>query len=50
MIKLVKHSQMIAQPQLGGLAYWSEICVPMFSSYNNDRSTEISKVREGWDG
>ena len=49
MLKNIKHSAQMIQPMLGGLAYWSEICVPMFS-LNNDRSTEISKVREGWDG
>ena len=38
MIKLVKHSQMIAQPQLGGLAYWS---VPTNTMFSNDRGTEI---------
>ena len=49
MLRTIKHSSLQLQPMLGGLAYWSEICVPMFS-LNNDRSTEISKVREGWDG
>lgn len=38
MINLVKHSQTIAQPQVGGLAYWSVQANPMFS---NDRGTEI---------
>ena len=40
MINLVKHSQMIAQPTLGGLAYWSVNCLPMFS---NDRGSEIRR-------
>ena len=36
---VIKHSQMIAQPKLGVLAYWSAICESMFNS--NDRGTEI---------
>ena len=47
MLRNIKHSSQIAQPMLGGLAYWSVERAPMFS-LNNDR-TEISRVREGWD-
>lgn len=43
---VIKHSQTIAQPKQGGLAYWSVSANPMF----NDRSEIRSRVREGWDG
>ena len=39
MNKTIKHSQTIAQPTLGGLAYWSVNCLPMFNSDN--RGSEI---------
>lgn len=35
----IKHSQTIAQPTVGGLAYWSANRLPMFNSDN--RGSEI---------
>ena len=40
----LRHSLQNKQPKLGGLAYWSVICAPMFTS--NDRTSEITRVRE----
>ena len=45
MLKNIKHSARTIQPTVGGLAYWSVDCAPMFSINNYGRTPS-----EGWDG